>query len=102
MDASEPTPTPPRRVAKAKTAPDAGKTKPATKAVANDEAAQPAAKAPAAKARKQPSQRVKPLNFRVTAEFRKAFKQAAAAEDCKKVELLERMFTAWQKAGKAS
>lgn len=46
--------------------------------------------------RKPASERTKPLNFRVTNEFRKAFKQAAAAEDCKKVELLERMFGAWK------
>ena len=39
--------------------------------------------------------RVEPLNFRVTADFRRAFKRAAAAQDCKKVELLERIFTEW-------
>lgn len=46
--------------------------------------------------KKPVSERTKPLNFRVTNEFRKAFKQAAATEDCKKVELLERIFAAWQ------
>ncbi|MEI6159232.1 MAG: hypothetical protein WCP77_05295 [Roseococcus sp.] len=39
--------------------------------------------------------RTEPLNFRVTADFRRAFKRAAAAQDCKKVELLERLFTEW-------
>jgi hypothetical protein len=51
-----------------------------------------------AKPAKPASERTKPLNFRVTNEFRKAFKQAAAAEDCKKVELLERIFADWQAA----
>jgi hypothetical protein len=46
------------------------------------------AKAPA-------KERTEPLNFRVTADFRRAFKRAAAAEDCKKVELLERIFAEW-------
>ncbi|MBL6082273.1 hypothetical protein JMJ56_30310 [Belnapia sp. T18] len=41
-------------------------------------------------------QRTEPLNFRVTPEFRRAFKRAAAAEDCKKVELLERIFADWR------
>lgn len=64
-------------------------------------AAKPAKRSPAkatvAAAPKKPvSERTKPLNFRVTNEFRKAFKQAAATEDCKKVELLERIFQAWQ------
>ena len=36
-----------------------------------------------------------PLNFRVTAEFRRAFKRAAAEQDCKKIELLERIFAEW-------
>lgn len=45
---------------------------------------------------KAPSkERTEPLNFRVTGEFRRAFKRAAAAQDCKKVELLERIFTEW-------
>jgi hypothetical protein len=35
------------------------------------------------------------LNFRVSADLRRAFKRAAAAQDCKKVELLERIFTEW-------
>lgn len=39
--------------------------------------------------------RSEPLNFRVTAEFRRAFKRAAAAQDCKKVELLELIFNEW-------
>jgi hypothetical protein len=39
--------------------------------------------------------RSEPLNFRVTAEFRRAFKRAAAAQDCKKVELLELIFNQW-------
>lgn len=39
--------------------------------------------------------RTEPLNFRVTPEFRRAFKRAAAAQDCKKVELLERVFNEW-------
>ena len=39
--------------------------------------------------------RTEPLNFRVTPDFRRAFKRAAAAQDCKKVELLERIFTEW-------
>jgi hypothetical protein len=47
------------------------------------------------KAQKPVSERTKPLNFRVTNEFRKAFKQAATTEDCKKVELLEKIFYAW-------
>jgi hypothetical protein len=49
-----------------------------------------------AKPKKEQDKRTKPLNFRVTPEFRKLFKQAAAAEDVKKVELLERIFTEWQ------
>ena len=45
---------------------------------------------------KAPSkERTEPLNFRVTGDFRRAFKRAAAAQDCKKVELLERIFTEW-------
>lgn len=48
------------------------------------------------KAAKTAKERTEPLNFRVTAEFRRAFKRAAAAQDCKKVELLERVFTEWQ------
>jgi hypothetical protein len=39
--------------------------------------------------------RTQRLNFRVSSEFRSAFKRAAAARDCKKVELLERIFTDW-------
>lgn len=53
----------------------------------------PAAAKPA---KAKPSkERTEPLNFRVTPDFRRAFKRAAAAEDCKKVELLERIFAAW-------
>lgn len=40
-------------------------------------------------------QRTEPLNFRVAPDFRRAFKRAAATEDCKKVELLERIFAEW-------
>ena len=58
--------------------------------------AEPAPEAPK-KAKGKPSkERTEPLNFRVTAEFRKAFKRVAAAQDCKKVELLERIFADWQ------
>ena len=39
--------------------------------------------------------RSEPLNFRVTPDFRRAFKRAAADQDCKKVELLERIFAVW-------
>ena len=46
-------------------------------------------------AKKASKERTEPLNFRVTNEFRRAFKRAAAAQDCKKVELLERIFTEW-------
>lgn len=72
-----------------------GKAKP-TKPVAAKRA-KPAVSEPVAaeKTKKPVSERTKPLNFRVTNEFRKAFKQAAATEDCKKVELLERIFEAW-------
>jgi hypothetical protein len=49
-----------------------------------------------AKAPKAPAkERTEPLNFRVTPDFRRAFKRAAAAQDCKKVELLERIFEEW-------
>jgi hypothetical protein len=49
-----------------------------------------------AKAAKAPAkERTEPLNFRVTPDFRRAFKRAAAAQDCKKVELLERIFAEW-------
>ncbi|WP_338665485.1 hypothetical protein VQH23_09960 [Pararoseomonas sp. SCSIO 73927] len=47
------------------------------------------------KAPKPAKERTEPLNFRVTPEFRRAFKRAAAAQDCKKVELLERIFAEW-------
>ena len=40
--------------------------------------------------------RTKALKFRVTPEFRKSFKRAAAAEGIKKGELLERLFAEWQ------
>lgn len=74
--------------------------KPAPKTVAAKPvpAVKPAETEAPKRARKPASERTKPLNFRVTNEFRKAFKQAAAAEDCKKVELLERMFDAWKAA----
>ncbi|MFC7540974.1 hypothetical protein ACFQU2_18000 [Siccirubricoccus deserti] len=49
---------------------------------------EPPVKAPA-------KERTEPLNFRVTPDFRRAFKRAAAAQDCKKVELLERIFAEW-------
>jgi hypothetical protein len=87
--ASDPTPAP--------ESPDAapGKAKPA-KPVAAKRAKQAASlPIPVEKTKKPVSERTKPLNFRVTNEFRKGFKQAAATEDCKKVELLERMFEAW-------
>lgn len=69
-------------------------TPPAAKAAKRSPSKTPAPEAP----KKPVSERTKPLNFRVTNEFRKAFKQAAATEDCKKVELLERIFAAWQSA----
>lgn len=98
MDTSEPTPLPRRTKAKPAAAPAEAAPAPAV-----PEGPKAKEKAPAApKARKQPSPRIKPLNFRVTAEFRKAFKQAAAAEDCKKVELLERIFASWQASHPAS
>lgn len=56
----------------------------------------PKGKEKSRKAAKAAKDRTEPLNFRVTVEFRKAFKRAAAAQDCKKVELLERIFTEWQ------
>jgi len=56
----------------------------------------PTAEMPREKPAKAASKgRTEPLNFRVTADFRRAFKRAAAAQDCKKVELLERLFTEW-------
>jgi hypothetical protein len=83
--------TPPKaaKPARAKPAPKAAASKPVQKVKAAE------AEAPK-HARKPASERTKPLNFRVTNEFRKAFKQAATTEDCKKVELLERMFDAWK------
>lgn len=53
-------------------------------------------KGKARKTEKVAKERSEPLNFRVTVEFRKAFKRAAAQQDCKKVELLERIFAEWQ------
>jgi type IV secretory pathway VirB10-like protein len=103
----------PAKPARAKAAPKAARVKAAPKAVAPKAAPKAAVSKPVAPesaalksavpeaskhARKPASERTKPLNFRVTNEFRKAFKQAAAAEDCKKVELLERMFDAWKSA----
>ncbi len=70
----------------------------------------PGGKKPKAKAKAKPAaapakerltkarpikERTEPLNFRVAPDFRRAFKRAAAAQDCKKVELLERMFEEW-------
>ena len=40
-------------------------------------------------------ERTRSLNFRVTPKFRRAFKQAAAARDCKKIEFLEQLFVEW-------
>lgn len=65
------------------------KAKPAAK-----EKAAPKAK-PAPKAKAPSKERSEPLNFRVSGDFRRAFKRAAAAQDCKKVELLERIFEEW-------
>ena len=45
---------------------------------------------------KKRSERTKALNFTVTPNFRKAFKLAAEAQSCKKVELLELIFAEWQ------
>jgi hypothetical protein len=62
---------------------------------APDEAAKKSPK-PAEKPAKPASRkRTEPLNFRVATDFRRAFKRAAATQDCKKVELLERIFTEW-------
>jgi hypothetical protein len=64
-------------------------------------------KAEAAKSRKAKSaevpakERTEPLNFRVTPDLRRAFKRAAAAQDCKKVELLERIFAEWNERNPA-
>jgi hypothetical protein len=49
------------------------------------------------KAKAVSKQRTRPLNFRVSSKFRRAFKDAAAARDCKKVELLERIFNEWKR-----
>ncbi len=54
----------------------------------------PVAREPATASKR--SERTKALNFNVTANFRKAFKLAAEARNCKKVELLELMFEEWQ------
>jgi hypothetical protein len=40
-------------------------------------------------------ERTKSLDFRVSPKFHRAFKQAATAHDCKKVELLELIFNEW-------
>jgi hypothetical protein len=40
-------------------------------------------------------ERTRPLNFRVTPKYRRAFKEAAVTLNCKKVELLERIFEEW-------
>lgn len=83
----------------------AGKTQPKAAAPAARTASptpedKPSAAAVKEKAREKPAKaaskgRTEPLNFRVTADLRRAFKRAAAAQDCKKVELLERIFTEW-------
>ncbi|WP_169747478.1 hypothetical protein [Belnapia moabensis] len=52
-------------------------------------------KKPAKPAKPATKKRTEPLNFRVASDFRRAFKRAAAAQDCKKVELLERIFAEW-------
>jgi hypothetical protein len=57
-------------------------------------------KAKAAKAISK--RRTRSLNFRVSSKFRRAFKQAATAHDCKKVELLERIFLEWDARGQAA
>ncbi|CAH2600546.1 conserved protein of unknown function [Rhodovastum atsumiense] len=46
-------------------------------------------------------ERTEPLNFRVAPDFRRAFKRAAAVQDCKKVELLERIFAEWSERNPA-
>ncbi|WP_368419544.1 hypothetical protein [Rhodovarius sp.] len=91
---------PPKRAAKAKAAFPAKEIPPAMPAEA---AALPEPK-PGISVTAKPSEkggkavskgRSEPLNFRVTADFRRAFKRAAAAQDCKKVELLELIFNEW-------
>lgn len=90
----------PKRAAKAKPALPAAKISPAmpTEAAALSEPnpSIPVTAKPSEKAAKAVSKgRNEPLNFRVTADFRRAFKRAAAAQDCKKVELLELIFNEW-------
>lgn len=91
---------PPKRAAKAKAAFPATEIPPAMPA----EAAAPPGPKPGISVTAKPSEkggktvskgRSEPLNFRVTADFRRAFKRAAAAQDCKKVELLELIFNEW-------
>jgi hypothetical protein len=93
----------PAKPARAKAAPKAAASKPVRSKSSAAKSAEPKSAEPKSATpevskhvRKPASERTKPLNFRVTNEFRKAFKQAAAAEDCKKVELLERLFDAWK------
>jgi hypothetical protein len=90
----------PKRAAKAKPAFPVAKISPAKPA----EAAAPPEPKPGISVTAKPSEqggkagskgRSEPLNFRVTADFRRAFKRAAAAQDCKKVELLELIFNEW-------
>lgn len=98
--------TAPKRAAKAKPAFPAAKISPAKQAEA---AALPKPKPrvsvtakPLEKATKAAAKgRDEPLNFRVTADFRRAFKRAAAAQDCKKVELLELIFSEWAERNQA-
>ena len=46
---------------------------------------------------KAPSANANPLNFRVTASFRRKFKTRAAENDLSLVELLYRSFEAWER-----
>ena len=90
----------PKRAAKAKPAFPAAKISPAMPAEAaalpEPKPGIPMTAKPSEKAAKAVSKgRNEPLNFRVTADFRRAFKRAAAAQDCKKVELLELIFNEW-------
>lgn len=88
----------PKRLAKAKPALPAAKLSPVlpAEATALPEPKPGITAKPSEKAAKAVSKgRDEPLNFRVTADFRRAFKRAAAAQDCKKVELLELIFNEW-------
>lgn len=90
----------PKRLAKAKPALPAAKIPPALPAEATTlpkpkPGISVPAKPPEKEAKAVSKGRDEPLNFRVTADFRRAFKRAAAAQDCKKVELLELIFNEW-------